>query len=150
MVIFCHCLDLGLLGNPEVPVEESGANYVDNNVHPANTKVSPTGRSARRRVNYWDRDIRVTEFESERAFEKLIGGGQSAVLTRIDGSWVDEVATGLRDVGCHVGFACLSVRRSESEQFIIGTNNCSSRNSRRYHSWNLSVDSDHHEMTYLL
>jgi len=44
--IIWHRLDLGLLWNPEVPVEESGTNYVDNNVHPANTKVSPSGRSA--------------------------------------------------------------------------------------------------------
>jgi hypothetical protein len=144
MRIIWHCLDLGLLWNPEVPVEESGANYVDNDVHPANTKVSPTGRSARHSVIDWDSDVRVTIFEPERSFEKLIGGGQSAVLASSDGGWVDEVATGLRDVGCHVGLACLLVRRGESKQFVVGTNNCSSRDSRRYHSWNLNVHSDHH------
>lgn len=99
MGVIWHCLDLGLLWNPEVPVEESGANYVDNNVHPANTKVSPTGRSARHSVIDRGRNLRVTIFESERSFEKLIGGGQSAVLASSDGGWVDEVATGLRDIG---------------------------------------------------
>jgi hypothetical protein len=99
MGVIWPCLDLGLLWNPEVPVEESGTNYVDNNVHPANTKVSPTGRSATHSVIDWDSDVRVTIFEPERSFEKLIGGGQSAVLASSDGGWVDEVATGLRDVG---------------------------------------------------
>jgi hypothetical protein len=95
MGIIWHCLDLGLLRNPEVPVEESGTDYVDHDVHPANTKVSPTGRSARHRLIKLGQDIRVTILESECSFEKLIGSRQSAVLARSGGSWVDEIATGL-------------------------------------------------------